>query len=435
MAVAKQGPRKKTRKSGGRGSRTSLGRYLPDDTKLFGMAVCFELCSDAARELVYEKRYSEVDLKNEKNIKGVNVITAAVRQLRSRHEHLAKRKVNSLRAGVIKHFRAKCQSDTPGPHPVSKLKEEDHEFLKNALTYFTWEDECGNERRHTDLMHFKATREKIVETQTGAKNVQLGYATYQLAALERIQKESKRGLKSLTKFIAKHYQLRQVKEKFKVMRDRSTSMALSEMLSTERQMACPYVTRESCGFDSDGYPLQWDRLRSMRWVPPVDPNSKKQPRAEPLYFDEGAWQITGCLDGCTLMVEGDVDFDAHLVYVTQGEMLNVYNTETAKDTTKSEKQYFMNLALSGCPAIAVAMASGCNKTQDESALPLWYTRLVELGLGSAELEAELRARDWKVCNNIQLTNQTMHSAFSWHGSIQLIKKQLLPSCIDCTTSI
>lgn len=82
--------------------------------------------------------------------------------------------------------------------------------------------------------------------------------------------------------------------------------------------------------------------------------------------------------------------------------LPTYTLPTEKDDTKAEKQYYMVLTLAGHGIVeAVALKSGCNKTQNVAELPFWFDRMVELGLGSEELRDKLRQRVWKVRITLQ----------------------------------
>lgn len=77
--------------------------------------------------------------------------------------------------------------------------------------------------------------------------------------------------------------------------------------------------------------------------------------------------------------------------------LPTYALPTEKDDTKAEKQYYMVLTMAGHGIVeAVALKSGCNKTENMAELPFWFDRMVELGLGSEQLRDRLRQRVWKV---------------------------------------
>ena len=63
-----------------------------------------------------------------------------------------------------------------------------------------------------------------------------------------------------------------------------------------------------------------------------------------------------------------------------------------------EKHYIMVITLSGWGMLDYGvMRSGCRNVKQPADLTFWFDRLVELGIGTAEDEARLRATVWMVC--------------------------------------
>ena len=70
---------------------------------------------------------------------------------------------------------------------------------------------------------------------------------------------------------------------------------------------------------------------------------------------------------------------------------------------KVEKHYIMVITLGGFGLLDYGvMRSGCRNLKQPDDVTFWFDRLVELGIGTAEDEARLRATVWKVCPSAYL---------------------------------
>lgn len=79
------------------------------------------------------------------------------------------------------------------------------------------------------------------------------------------------------------------------------------------------------------------------------------------------------------------------------EIEEFYNRTPEPNATQIEKHYYLVITLAGHGILACeALRSGSRNVKQPGNMVYWFDRLVELGIGTAELEAELRARVWKV---------------------------------------
>lgn len=92
-------------------------------------------------------------------------------------------------------------------------------------------------------------------------------------------------------------------------------------------------------------------------------------------------------------------------YFVQGpdDWQQFYVKEAEKSVTKIEKHYVLVITLAGFGILGYAvMKSGCRNLTSEKDIKYWFDELVELGIGTAEEEAMLRAMTWNVCSSAPL---------------------------------
>lgn len=83
--------------------------------------------------------------------------------------------------------------------------------------------------------------------------------------------------------------------------------------------------------------------------------------------------------------------------VQPDEIEEFYTRKPELNVTQIEKHYYLVITLAGYGILAcVALRSGSRNVKQPEDMVYWFDRLVELGIGTAEQEQELRARVWKV---------------------------------------
>lgn len=258
----------------------------------------------------------QILLKGAVNDQGVLATTAAVKELREHNEAFRSRSKKSLRASMIHWFQAEDLTNAPRRGAASGLTADEEQFLLRALTVETYADGQGNKRRHSSFVHFRRTRQLIVDD-SASTATERSNAQQNIDALARAAKASGKTYKALLRWAVKRFGLRKVRERFKTQRYQATCQALAQTLVGRRDMTEMYYSTEEPSRYANTYELTPpNRAKVMRRIVPRPPNARfAQPRTEALRFDEGAWQITGCLDGCTVMLKADDDSDARWVYV------------------------------------------------------------------------------------------------------------------------
>ena len=444
---------KKRRKSNG--PHISHGQYSVQERHVLVIALLHQLPSEARQAFMQGKQRS-IDLRI-KTPQGKSVVTAAVDAVRASHPAIGLRSKKSVRASMIQWFQADDITGAPRRNVTVNLTDDQCEFLKRALVEFTYVDEHGNKRRHANYEHFEETRKAIIQKQSSTVT-EKSNAQHHLNSLASAQADSKKSLTALLKYIVKRFKLQRVRERLKVERQASICQAAARTLHGARKMTEPYYASKQPPRNADGSLAEPDVRKVMRYRPEPPPGSHHMmgPRAQPLYFDEGAWQITCSLDGMSVHLHTEPQVEANWVWrevcveqycfacrcaqcqlhelhfgttkqfdivqdLKQGSMrqttqhecvtgmqsasdwLPVYKVPNQKDIVKAEKQYYMVMNVPDHGVVeAVALQSGCVKTQDGAALPKWFDRMVQLKLGSEALRDKLAARVWSV----RLTHHT-----------------------------
>lgn len=238
------------------------------------------------------------------------VLTCATRLLQAERPEFAARSSNNVRSSIKTWFPACAPfDDVPRKDPDLALCDADWEFLLNMLAVVTYVDVMGHRRHHTSLMHFKQTREHALESRNATE---IGNAKTQLRRLEDILSKAKVQLITVHKRLVAKFeaQLKTRVETFKTMRVHGDAQAAAQRLSGARPMEESYHTMKTVQrLQSDLSKLELKPEKVMKWTDPADGEVK------PLYFDEGAWHLTGCLDGCSVHVTADPQVIANRVYL------------------------------------------------------------------------------------------------------------------------
>lgn len=329
--------------------------------------------------------------------------------------------------GIQRWFAARPPyTDLPRIDPERGLEEHDWVFLFHALAEITYPDEAGNRRNHSSLKHFMETR-TFLSTHGGEEGEKMN-ATHQKTALERIMAASQLSLKTLQRHVVQRFgdKMEKVQEHYKVKRFKIDARAMAQQLRGDRAMEDPYYSKQQHK-EFEGEPGSIVQIQSHAFKYKDDDGKIKK-----LLFNEGAWHLTGCLDGFSVHVTGALQYGARKVWkkvrdssetacrhahlhsacaasferarlptrchaLQRGARpLDFLVKQSLPSKTTKEKHYYMMLTEASHGVLAcVAMRSGTSKElQNPSKMKFWYDHLQTLKIGSKQLEAELQATDW-----------------------------------------
>lgn len=244
------------------------------------------------------------------HLNNQTVAAVTAKMLRATRPHdFGARSFATMRKGILTWFGATAPfNDAPRRDPELGLSKEDWEFLKNMLAVTTYVDVMGHRRHHASLQHFKDTRDGMLQSRdhTTRSNAQ-----QQLAKLDEVVRKSKVQLQTLHKRVVAKFEgdIEQRMEYFKEMRVHGDSQAAAQRLRGTRPMEESYhTTKTVLRLQSDNAELLLRDEKVMKWKDPAGDVVKD------LRFDESAWHLTGCLDGCSVHVAADPQMIAQRVY-------------------------------------------------------------------------------------------------------------------------
>lgn len=340
-------------------------------------------------------------------------------------------------------------------NPADKVAPKHWLLFKQVLTSeeFKWQDVFGNKRRQPSIESWRdGTKQKLDRllrqsaAQQQANAAVIAECREHLAAVEEVLQQTRWNIHTLLQRVVQKYQLHGRHERFKPTRPRLSSRRIARMLRSEIPLTEVLFTLEQVKQNAAGDEKEVPEYRQLKttakqqkYVAMMAGDKKKY---EPLYYDEGAFHITANIDGASVYVDGDINFGANTVYyavrvcaaraklaceqpVTKlmlsvsgsavlaklrhaahsycslclqpGEYEEYYDRPATKNNTSQEKQYYLVITLAGHGVLAAAaLKSGTRKVQQEGDMVYWFDLLVKLGIGTKELEDELRARVWKV---------------------------------------
>lgn len=238
--------------------------------------------------------------------KTMNVLTAAAHRLRETQACFLARRNATVRNAITHWFAAQYPyDDRPRWDYELGLSEEQWQWLRIALGTVTYKDELGQERHHESLQHFKETREKVVRERKQPQSKQQE-ARKQLQQLENIQAVVRKStsnrlttLDGLTEKVVERFddKLESRLESFKEMRVRVEARVGAQRFLGQRPLMEAYWSKKKLKVKvgSNEEP-QLISTHTLAWK---EPHTNK---THDLMWEEGAWHLTGCLDGCSVYV-------------------------------------------------------------------------------------------------------------------------------------
>ena len=217
-------------------------------------------------------------------------------------------------------------SDKPRS-PAEKVTAEPWLLFKDALTSydFTWLDRNGNTRRHPTLAHWRdVTQRKLdkllkgsaAEQEDDADDIAKYYS--HLLALAQVLAETKWNIATLLRKTAEMFALTKKKEKFKPTRPKTSAQRLAQMMRghlplVEMLYSLKHIKQTEEG---NARPVPTHKVIKTTVQQPryAAAHSGRTAKYAPLYFDEGAFHITANIDGASVFVDGDINYDANMVY-------------------------------------------------------------------------------------------------------------------------
>lgn len=194
--------------------------------------------------------------------------------------------------------------------------------------------------------------------------------------------------------VVHRFGLKTKQEVFKAPRERNKAQMLAKRLLGKAPILEMYRSTKP----------QQDRAQLHEIVHLVQPRRNRK-SAVPWVWRDNSWrELWVTIDGFSVekRVRGEDPDLSNRVFVEQNEELPVYTRD--KHTTSSfaaEKQGYFAVTMAGYGVVAcVALHSATKLKRNEPHAPTrfkyWTQRLVDFGIGSAEDEAKLQSKVWRV---------------------------------------
>ena len=212
-------------------------------------------------------------------------------------------------------------------NPADKVADKHWMLFKDALTSseFEWQDSFGNMRRHPSLEAWRDNTQQQLDRLLAQSPDQQQHNAgtieklrEHLSAVKEVLQLTRWNIHTLLARTVERFQLRAKQERFKPTRPRLSARRMARILRGELPLTEVLYTLEQVRLDANGDEKEVPKWRHPRTTVKqgkyAEMMAGDKVNYEPLFFDEGAWQITACIDGASVFVDGDINFGANTVY-------------------------------------------------------------------------------------------------------------------------